>query len=78
MKHKIFGYVFIILVASAVVAGIYHWQKLQQQPIVVPVQKDDAVEFFCGGLAGIPCPTTGYTCKAEGNFPDAGTYCKKD
>ncbi len=41
MKHKIFGYIFIILVASAVVAGIYHWQKLQEQPIIVPVQKDE-------------------------------------
>ncbi len=232
MKHKIFGYVFIILVASAIVAGIYHWQNLQQQPVFVPVQKDETASWktytsdnynfelkyppswtvqaahddaydaeslsfqapdtsgvdlfvdadvkdknlaeymkaadeisktayegqpskeivssqnimvagqpavrrvenllaagfttistyvmnggnvywlwlrvsglepnlkytveeqknydrvissfkfvdvvFCGGLAGTPCPTSGYICESEGDFPDAGTYCKKD
>lgn len=31
-------------------------------------------EKFCGGIAGIPCPS-GYTCKLEGNYPDAGGKC---
>ncbi len=30
MKHKLFGYLFIVLIAAAVVAGIYHWQKVSQ------------------------------------------------
>ena len=32
---------------------------------------------FCGGFAGIECPTFGYTCTREGNYPDAGTNCTK-
>ncbi|MEO8065324.1 MAG: hypothetical protein ABI643_00520 [Candidatus Doudnabacteria bacterium] len=32
---------------------------------------------FCGGIAGMPCPTTGYTCVSEGSFPDAGINCTK-
>jgi len=32
---------------------------------------------FCGGIAGIACPT-GYTCKLDGNFPDAGGKCVKN
>ncbi|OGM25676.1 hypothetical protein A3D01_05855 [Candidatus Woesebacteria bacterium RIFCSPHIGHO2_02_FULL_39_13] len=31
---------------------------------------------FCGGIAGIACPE-GYTCKSDGNFPDAGGKCVK-
>ena|SRR3989344_1091106 len=32
---------------------------------------------FCGGFAGTPCPN-GYTCKLEGNYPDAGGVCIKE
>ena len=32
-------------------------------------------QVFCGGIAGLPCPTTGWTCKSQGNYPDAGTMC---
>lgn len=31
---------------------------------------------FCGGIAGIQCPT-GYTCKLDGQYPDAGGLCIK-
>lgn len=31
---------------------------------------------FCGGFAGITCPE-GYTCKLDGNYPDAGGKCIK-
>lgn len=31
-------------------------------------------ETFCGGIAGIRCGE-GFTCKLEGNFPDAGGFC---
>ena len=33
--------------------------------------------IFCGGIAGIQCPT-GYQCQLEGNYPDAGGKCVKD
>ncbi len=29
---------------------------------------------FCGGIAGKVCPT-GYTCKYDGTYPDAGGTC---
>jgi hypothetical protein len=29
---------------------------------------------FCGGFAGVACPE-GYTCKLDGDYPDAGGYC---
>jgi hypothetical protein len=38
----------------------------------------DNKNIFCGGVAGIPCPISGYTCTAEGNYPDAGTNCVKN
>jgi len=31
---------------------------------------------FCGGIAGIQCPT-GLMCKLDGNYPDAGGTCIK-
>ncbi len=32
---------------------------------------------FCGGIAGMSCPT-GYNCKLEGTYPDAGGKCAKN
>lgn len=32
---------------------------------------------FCGGIAGINCPV-GFTCKLDGNYPDAGGNCIKN
>ncbi len=32
---------------------------------------------FCGGIAGIMCPS-GYNCKMEGSYPDAGGTCVKN
>jgi len=32
--------------------------------------------MFCGGIAGKPCPT-GYDCKYDGTYPDAGGTCIK-
>jgi len=29
---------------------------------------------FCGGLTGTSCPA-GFTCKYDGNYPDAGGIC---
>jgi hypothetical protein len=31
---------------------------------------------FCGGIAGVQCPS-GYLCKLDGNYPDAGGVCVK-
>mgnify|MGYP001558259781 CR=1 FL=1 len=32
---------------------------------------------FCGGIAGAVCPE-GYSCKYDGNYPDAGGVCTKE
>jgi len=32
---------------------------------------------FCGGIANIPCPS-GYFCKLDGSYPDAGGKCVKE
>ncbi len=34
-------------------------------------------EKFCGGFAGVACPE-GYSCKLDGNYPDAGGVCTKN
>ena len=33
--------------------------------------------IFCGGIAGKACPS-GYSCKLDGNYPDAGGTCAKN
>lgn len=30
---------------------------------------------FCGGIAAIPCPS-GFNCKLDGTYPDAGGVCE--
>jgi len=30
--------------------------------------------IFCGGIGNIPCPS-GYACRLEGRYPDAGGRC---
>lgn len=48
-----------------------------------PVSAEDYVEEksaegkFCGGFAGIPCPTS-YRCVLEGSYPDAGGKCVRE
>src|SRR3989344_676485 len=34
-------------------------------------------EQFCGGIAGIQCPS-GYSCQLDGEYPDAGGKCIKN
>lgn len=38
----------------------------------------DEERFFCGGIANLPCPTEGYVCEKEGDYPDAGFWCTKN
>lgn len=38
--------------------------------------QENAEGKFCGGIAVYPCPA-GYTCKLDGNYPDAGGACVK-
>lgn len=63
-------------IGAAVVSVLYYWQ-VAHQAIPGPVVHQDKGEIFCGSVAGIPCPTSGYTCIPEDNFPDAGTNCRK-
>lgn len=36
--------------------------------------QDSGEGDFCGGIAGVSCPE-GYSCKLDGNYPDAGGTC---
>jgi hypothetical protein len=60
---KMLRIVGIAMFGTLVLAGAYWWM----QPTHV----------FCGGIAGLPCPSFGYTCISEGTYPDAGTNCTK-
>ena len=40
-------------------------------------QADSVSGQFCGGIAGKLCPS-GYSCKLDGNYPDAGGTCIKN
>ncbi len=42
-----------------------------------PLVEDPTTQTFCGGIAGKLCPS-GYYCKYEGTYPDAGGTCIKD
>lgn len=42
-----------------------------------PSTDDSATQTFCGGIAGKKCQS-GYYCKYEGTYPDAGGTCIKD
>ncbi|MBI4157223.1 hypothetical protein HY502_00015 [Candidatus Woesebacteria bacterium] len=46
------------------------WHKTGVDCITPPSQ-------FCGGIQGIICPE-GYTCKLDGNYPDASGACLKN
>ncbi|MEK7217414.1 MAG: hypothetical protein AAB640_00005, partial [Patescibacteria group bacterium] len=54
------------------------------QTFANPNQKVDSTETwktytntkFCGGITGKLCPS-GYSCKLDGNYPDAGGICIK-
>ena len=37
---------------------------------------DPVIGKFCGGIAAFQCPT-GYTCKLDGAYPDAGGHCMR-
>lgn len=55
---------------------------LDAKPVIcLIVETDDmcppAEGKFCGGIANIQC-ATGYTCKLEGSYPDAGGKCVKE
>lgn len=50
--------------------------KFTGQGSVNPSPATSTENQFCGGIAGKPCPT-GYECKLDGNYPDAGGKCIK-
>ncbi len=45
--------------------------------ILSTIKFTDAAGQFCGGIAGVMCPS-GYSCKYEGDYPDAGGTCAKN
>lgn len=59
---------FIALVLSGVV--VYKKSISSISPSPAPTTEGE----FCGGIAGIHCPT-GYYCQLDGNYPDASGIC---
>ncbi|OGE81298.1 MAG: hypothetical protein A3H72_00495 [Candidatus Doudnabacteria bacterium RIFCSPLOWO2_02_FULL_48_8] len=47
-------------------------------PVLALAQSADEAVVRCGGLAGTRCPTKGYKCTLEGDYPDALTKCVKE
>lgn len=45
-------------------------------PSISLTQTPKTENKFCGGIAAIKCPD-GYSCKLDGNYPDAGGTCVK-
>lgn len=45
--------------------------------IVSTVKIDLNIWKFCGGIAAFPC-ASGYSCKFDGTYPDAGGHCVKN
>lgn len=52
-------------------------QMSKQKPAPTPTVTISPLGKFCGGIAAIQCPA-GYTCKLDGNYPDAGGRCIKE
>lgn len=51
----------------------------EQKLLDSPLNQDSAGNYegkFCGGIAAVTCPD-GYTCRLDGNYPDAGGKCAK-
>jgi len=48
-------------------------QSLLDEKLNSPTPTEEKI--YCGGIADIPCPTAGYTCTLEGNYPDMATVC---
>lgn len=48
--------------------------QFQPTPTPVTTATPATTPGFCGGIAGIPCPA-GFTCRLDGNYPDAGGVC---
>jgi len=47
-------------------------------PTLIPSPTSTSAEGkMCGGIAAFPCPT-GYMCKLDGDYPDAGGKCVKN
>ena len=38
------------------------------------LQKCQSSKIFCGGIAGVACPS-GFACQYDGNYPDASGTC---
>lgn len=54
-----------------------HLQQISDPEKFANPTQSDATGQYCGGFAGKLCPT-GYTCKLDGNYPDANGNCAKE
>lgn len=74
--------VLLLLIGGGAYAGIWYWQNQQLSQEAVPTftpRPQTTEGQFCGGIAtgAFPCPT-GYSCKLDGTYPDAGGKCVAD
>lgn len=66
-----------LVVAGLVVAAVWTFERGRGLPPGSPAQTvPPGGELFCGGIGGVSCPA-GYTCKLDGNYPDAGGHCAR-
>jgi hypothetical protein len=54
------------------------YNEVPEAEIIIPAEitkvPKESLSQFCGGIAGLTCPD-GYTCKLDGDYPDAGGSC---
>lgn len=58
--------------------GIFLSNKEEYNQILSTLKFTGEERVFCGGIANLPCPTEGYVCEKEGDYPDAGFWCTKN
>ena len=71
---------FITLPVIAFLFGMRYQTMLTGQATIPPISISPIISqtpSFCGGIAGKVCPS-GYYCKYDGTYPDAGGTCIKD
>ena len=75
IKKIIYPLLFAVLLTLSFLLGMNYQRTVdtrRETEVVSPTPSAD----FCGGIAGILCPT-GYECWLEGAYPDAGGTCVK-
>lgn len=89
--RSVMYFVLAILLTIVTLGGVYFYvrevsENTNVDPLVItPAEKPNSTSTstptikgtgqFCGGIAAIQCPT-GYECRLDGTYPDAGGKCE--